>query len=227
METVFYAHLRQVEQYDLLWKSSVMSLNEQLRDYCLLNDVLPNEVISFIHKHVFYDILLHHGYRITQSGRVANIYERFEINPTLNKLGYPAVTVHRDDIKRSITAHIHRLLALTFLEAPDVRLIPKLQINHLDGIKYHNDLENLEWCTRQRNCLHAYAIGLRETVPIVIKCATTGKEFIAKSMQEAGEFFGVTTAAIHWQLNYRKSKDHYKGYYLRFKNDIGPSRSDS
>lgn len=227
MGTVFYAHLSYVEQFNLLWESCIVSFSDPLRTYCLNNNVLPIEAINFIHKHIFYDIPLHNGYRITQSGRVASIHERFEIIPTLNKLGYPAVTIHRDGIDRSITGHVHRLLALTFIELPNVTSLHKMQVNHLDGIKKNNDLPNLEWCTDKDNCLHAYEIGLRETVPVVIRCATTGNEFTVKRMQDAGKFFGVTTAAIHWQLNCRKSKAPYKGYYLRFKNDIGPSGRDS
>ncbi|HET8689461.1 MAG TPA: HNH endonuclease, partial [Methanosarcina sp.] len=169
------------------------------------------------------DIPFHHGYRINMLGNVVNLLEGFVIQPTLNKTGYYAVTVRRQGVEdRSITAHIHRLLALTFLPLPDWSLVDELQVNHIDGNKVNNSLTNLEWVTQQRNCQHAYETGLRDdNRPIRIICSTTGKEFVAYSMGEAGRFFGVTAAAVHWQLNCKKTKSPYKGYYVEYA-DIGP-----
>lgn len=46
---------------------------------------------------------------------------------------------------------VHRLVAMTFLAAWD----PALEVNHRDGDKLNNRLENLEMCTRQENFRHA------------------------------------------------------------------------
>lgn len=53
---------------------------------------------------------------------------------------------------------IHRLVAETFISNPDNYSI----VNHLDGVKTNNNINNLEWCTCKRNIQHAYDTGLKE-----------------------------------------------------------------
>jgi hypothetical protein len=53
--------------------------------------------------------------------------------------------------------HIHRLIALAFLEPQPT---PKHEINHINGIKTDNRPENLEWVTRSQNIKHAFDTGL-------------------------------------------------------------------
>jgi hypothetical protein len=55
---------------------------------------------------------------------------------------------------------LHRLVAIAFIPNPEN--LPC--INHIDGNKLNNNIDNLEWCTYRHNQLHAYRTGLR--IPI-------------------------------------------------------------
>lgn len=55
------------------------------------------------------------------------------------------------------TRLVHRVVADVFLKNP----FNLPEVNHIDGDKTNNSIENLEWCDRNHNLKHAYNIGLR------------------------------------------------------------------
>lgn len=110
-------------------------------------------------------------YQVSSLGRVKNISrfvysynaankqrkipERILKQP-LNIYGYPTVHIRTKGFKRGYT--IHRFVAKAFIENP--KNLPC--VNHKNGIKTDNMVENLEWCTASENELHAYKTGLKK-----------------------------------------------------------------
>ena len=77
------------------------------------------------------------------------------LKPALSPDGYWSTVLLRDD-GRYISIKVHRAVALAFYDCP-----AGLEINHIDGNKENNSVENLEWCTTKENIHHAIRTGLR------------------------------------------------------------------
>jgi hypothetical protein len=78
------------------------------------------------------------------------------LKPALNDKGYKVVVLTKN--KKHKTFRVHRLVALAFINNYE----SKPQVNHIDGNKLNNNIENLEWCTNGENEKHAYKLGLKK-----------------------------------------------------------------
>lgn len=67
---------------------------------------------------------------------------------------YNAVMLNKEGIVRKV--NIHRLVAKSFIANPQ----NKATVNHIDGNKRNNRVDNLEWVTQSENVKHSYAMGL-------------------------------------------------------------------
>ena len=70
----------------------------------------------------------------------------------INRYGYIRVDLSKEGINKQFSAH--RIVALTFLGESD------LVVNHIDGVKTNNNINNLEYVTSKENTAHAVRTGL-------------------------------------------------------------------
>lgn len=151
-------------------------------------------------------------YEISNTGRVKSHQGRKKIlNISLKKDGYVQVQLYKE--KKYKQFLVHRLVALAFIDNPD----NKYEINHIDGVRDNNNVDNLEWCTSRENTIDAINRGSH---PISAGNNFGGKEIATfylgvpvckyKSIKKASESTGVHRRTITDICKGRK--ESYNGY---------------
>ena len=93
-------------------------------------------------------------YTINEKGVVKNILTKKELKQHYTKDFYKAATIYLDGKPKH--CRVHRLVALAFIPNPE----GKQYVNHKNGKRDDNRVENLEWCTPSENTQHAVSTGL-------------------------------------------------------------------
>lgn len=98
--------------------------------------------------------------------------------------------------------HQHRLLAQEFINNPK----NKKQVNHINGIKHDNRIENLEWVTQSENALHSFANGLQKpTRPHMRKVVNVQSGKIYDCISDAAKDNGLNVSYLNLMLNGKKN----------------------
>lgn len=168
---------------------------------------------------VWKDIPCYEGiYQISTSGQIKSsdrpvwhgtfMYTRKgTIRKPFNTSGYDAVRLSKDGKKTFFT--VHRLVALTFIPNPDN--LP--EVNHKDGNKLNNHVDNLEWCTPSQNTQHAVDTGLISKQGLIDKSRMgADKVSVRLRCEDTGELFRcMNEASKQLHIQYLTKRDVAKG----------------
>lgn len=122
----------------------------------------PNDCIVFNEKYVVFP-----------NGKIFNLHGE-EITGCIDRCGYREVIINNKMIL------VHRIVALAFLRKEN----GKDFVNHKNGIKTDNRVENLEWVTKSENTLHSYRNGLQKSVGTGTCYTQDEKDYIRQNCEQ-------------------------------------------
>ena len=149
-------------------------------------------------------------YQVSNQGRVRNSRNQKMLKPQTKNGGYIQFTL---SVRNRCHYHsAHRLVAQAFIPNPE----GKPQINHKNGDKSDNQVENLEWCTSSENQRHRYQVLGHIGGPAKpVICINTGETF--PSATAAADALGLTRSAVSQVCRGRRNQTNKLKF--KFKGD--------
>lgn len=169
-------------------------------------------------------------YMINKEGVVYSKVYKKRLSP-FNTSGYYSIML-KDDNGVERNRRVHHLVIMTYKHEDYLKMKEShekynpsdegyLVVNHIDGNKLNDSLDNLEVISQKENYKHAIDTGLKLTKPVVIKWIDTGEEKEFISMQSASLALGLNHKTLSQRFT---SKDYLRTVYpegiqIRFLSD--------
>jgi len=150
---------------------------------------------------VWKDIQGYEGkYQVSSFGRVKSLPKKMGrgigymtdtivLSACTNHNGYNIVNLCENC--KPVFKQVHRLVAEAFIPNPD----NKPMVNHINGDKTNNRVENLEWCTNGENQIHRHRVLGQKQKGNAVICIETNEEYT--SVLEAGKKNNIDSSSIN------------------------------
>jgi len=134
-------------------------------------------------------------YQVSNLGRVKSFKKRFGkqacetiMSPSKTYFGYSRVVLFKD--KKPKLFSVHRLVAEAFIPNTDNKPL----VDHINGDREDNRVENLRWCTHSENSQNSILLKKRKRYNSVRVKDNYGNEF--DSYRQAGRFWGLSPNTV-------------------------------
>ena len=136
-------------------------------------------------------------YEINEDGILRNVKSKKIVQGYCEKNGYIRVRIENKCLGKVIRTTIHRLVAEAFIPNPN----NKPEINHIDSIRHHNNVSNIDWVTHSENMKHSFYKGINT------EGITKYRESARKQVTNGKETFISISSAAEWLASSGKAKN--------------------
>lgn len=156
---------------------------------------------------IWKEVAGHPSYLISSFGRIKRKGKKKIHSGSINNKGYVRFDLSENG-KRFVLA-AHRAVAEAFIQREDGKDI----VNHKDGNKRNNNVDNLEWCTCKENSIHAFSVlGIQPVNKKAVMCIETG--VIYESTMDAERKTGIFASRISSCCTGKRNTT--KGYHWKY-----------
>lgn len=150
------------------------------------------------------------NYSVSNDGEIRNDKTGRILKPRKGTAGYYQIMLGR----KTSPLYVHRLVASAFIENPSK--LP--QVDHINGNKIDNHIENLRWLSASDNCWSFGYYGRKENRKKKVRATNGEKTMEFPSRTDTAKYFGVDKARIEYGRVFQKGK--MKGWIFELVKDI-------
>lgn len=150
-------------------------------------------------------------YEVSNTGKIKTFYGRNGakfLKPLINKThGYSTVCLYKN--KKLKNVRLHKLVASAFILNPE----EYYDINHKDGNKTNNHVDNLEWCNRSHNMKHCFALGKHSKKKLTNYAVSRIRDRRGENPKLLASIYGVTPTYIRELWRGAKRREQFDKLY--------------